>query len=793
VRLALEAARWASIGLQLLTAVLALRLVPVSRRRAAWVLISAALVLMTALRLLPMTVYLRGGSPPPADGTQEALRLVISVLLLVAVVQIRPYFVAFRDAEDRLTAERNRARSYLDAAGSILLGLDPKGRVTMLNSAGRRLLGMHESDLLGRDWFEVALPEAERERERRRFAELTSSRGHGESYHESHVVDGDGRERLIAWRHTCIRNEATDETLCVCSGDDITEERGIEQDLRFRSFMLDSATDSIFVHGPEGRLIYANEEAWRSRGWSRDEMLALPPYGWVEAPQDEIEQRTSRIFADGSRIFESTNRRADGSTFPVEVHARALRTGSRDVVVSIVRDITERKHVEEVIVQMAYYDPLTELANRTLFNDRLAVAIAQAHRNGERLAVLFLDVDHFKTINDTLGHAVGDQLLVGIAKRLASLMREGDTVARLGGDEFTLLLPYVSKEEDAAAVARKVIEALRPPFTLGEHEIHATASIGIAMYGGAGDTAETLLKNADTAMYRAKEKGRNGFAFYDPRMNETALDRFALKNDLRKVLERGELDVHYQPLVRVADGRIAGAEALLRWNHPERGDVPPAEFVPLAEESGVIVAVGDWVLRRACSDALAWHGEGFPDVRVAVNLSARQFLHADLVSSVRSVLADTGLPPHLLELVITESIAMQNGKRLIETFRRLRGLGVRIAIDDFGTGYSSLDRIKRFPIQTLKVAQPFMDGVCDDEDSAAIASTIIVLAQSLKLNVVAEGVETAEQLEFLQKRACPEMQGFLCSAPVPLQTFTALLRRNEVAPFRTEPEDAAAV
>ena len=365
-----------------------------------------------------------------------------------------------------------------------------------------------------------------------------------------------------------------------------------------------------------------------------------------------------------------------------------------------------------------------------------------------------------------------------MASRLRGLVREGDTVARLGGDEFVLLLPGMDSEESAGALAAKVLETLTPPFELGEHEIHATASIGIALYGKPAVTAERLLRCADTAMYRAKESGRNAWSAYAPSMDDTALERFSLKNDLRRVLERGELEIHYQPLVRLSDGAITGVEALLRWHHPERGPISPAEFIPLAEETGLIVPIGEWVLRAACAQARAWHDAGFGEMRVAVNLSGRQFFQAGLIETVSSALYAAGLAPRFLELEVTESTAMQHTDFMLDTFAKLQTMGVRIAIDDFGTGYSSLDRLKRFPIDTLKVAQPFMDGVCENEQSAAIATTIIVLAQSLKLNVVAEGVETERQLAFLREQGCDELQGFLVCRPQPPAQLTELLRRG---------------
>jgi diguanylate cyclase (GGDEF)-like protein/PAS domain S-box-containing protein len=783
-QLTLEAVRWSSILLQLIAAGVALRLVVVTGRRMAWMLISSGLVLMTALRLLPLLPALSGVAPAAPDPVPETVRLLISVLLLLGLVRVGPYFEEHEIASERLRKEHDRARQYLDVAGSMLVGLDLQGRVTLLNQAACRVLGVSERDVLGSDWFDRFVAASRRERARWRFEELLDGHQTDRDYSEYPVLNAGDEERTIAWRHSLVRDEAGGVSGILSSGDDITEQLSAEKELRFQSMLLDSATDSIIVHDVDGRLAYVNQAAAEARGYAtREEMLELPPFGWIGIPTERRDAIMQIISGEGSHIWESVNLRKDGETFPVEVHARALFSADRKLVVSVIRDISERKEAEELIRRMAFYDPLTGLANRTLFGDRLGIAIAQAHRSGEGLAVMFLDVDHFKSINDTLGHDVGDSLLCGIAGRLRGLVREGDTVARLGGDEFILLLPDVDTEAGAGAVAVKVLEALQPPFDLGAHEIHATASIGIALYGRPADTAESLLRCADTAMYRAKEGGRNAWRTYDPSMDATALERFSLKNDLRRVLDRNELAVHYQPLVRVSDGRVTGVEALLRWHHPERGMISPADFIPLAEETGLIVPIGEWVLREACAQACKWRDGGFTGMRVAVNLSARQFFQGDLLETVTSVLESTGLEPTLLELEITESIAMQNADYMLETFSRLRDMGVRIAIDDFGTGYSSLDRLKRFPIHTLKVAQPFMDGVCENEESAAIATTIIVLAQSLKLNVVAEGVETESQLAFLREQGCNELQGYLFCKPLPAEQLTRLLRRGGLGLF----------
>jgi diguanylate cyclase (GGDEF)-like protein len=437
-------------------------------------------------------------------------------------------------------------------------------------------------------------------------------------------------------------------------------------------------------------------------------------------------------------------------------------------------DITERKRAEEQVRNLAYHDTLTGLPNRLLFQDRLRLAVAQAHRQAKGLVVLFLDVDRFKVINDSLGHSVGDRLIREVAVRLRSCLREGDTVARLGGDEFMLLLPDVAQAVDAAKVAKKVLDLVRHPFEIDGRELFVTSSIGISLYPDDGRDAETLVKNADAAMYRAKEQGRDHYQLYTPALNETALERLALESSLRKALVHDELRLHYQPILDVATRRVFGLEALLRWQHPELGLVAPAEFIPLAEITGLILPMGPWVLRTACAQARAWQ-ELHPGLSMAVNLSARQFQEPNLVGHVTDALAATGLQPRFLQLEITESSAMQNAQTAIQTLRELKALGVGLSIDDFGTGYSSLSYLKRFPIDTLKIDQSFIRDIETAPDDAAIASAIIGLAHTLKLSVVAEGVETAGQLEFLARHGCDRTQGYLFSRPLPVDQCSALL------------------
>ena len=452
-----------------------------------------------------------------------------------------------------------------------------------------------------------------------------------------------------------------------------------------------------------------------------------------------------------------------------------------------VQDVTERIEAEEKVRRLAYYDGLTELPNRESFTERLAQEVARAGRQGSRLGVMFLDLDDFKRINDTLGHSAGDELLGGVAARLNDCVRAGDTVtrldpageqhhvARLGGDEFTLLLVDLRHGEDAATVAGRVIERLSVPFNLAGNDTFVTPSLGIALYPEDGADAEALVKNADTAMYFAKRAGKNRYQFYDESMNALALRRLKLDSRLRRALERQELELHYQPQLDLAAGTINAAEALLRWHNPELGSVPPLEFIPLAEENGMIISIGEWVIRTACAQAKAWRDRGLGLRRVAVNVSVAQFVQSNFVHVVRRALEDTGLEPDGLELEVTESLLAKDVEGSVRTLRTLKAIGVQLSIDDFGTGYSSMSQLKHFPVDRLKIDQSFVKGVTVDPDDEAITLAVLSMAKSMRLGVVAEGVETRAQADFFSRHRCEHLQGYFLSAPVPPDELTGLM------------------
>ncbi len=478
------------------------------------------------------------------------------------------------------------------------------------------------------------------------------------------------------------------------------------------------------------------------------------------------------------------NYRKDGSMFWSDVYLAPVRDEQGRVSHFVIAqyDITERKLHEAELEFRTNRDPLTGLANRNLLRDRLAQSLAFALRHDHPVWVVFVDLDRFKFVNDTLGHLAGDELLKKVAERLQGAVRETDTVARLGGDEFVLLLPERSDAALTTIVVQRVMDAIAMPVTIEGHEFFLTCSVGVSAFPGDGDDVETLIKHADIAMYRAKETGRNNFQFYTATMNQQALERLHLEGDLRTALERDEFVLHYQPQVDLRSGLIVGMEALLRWQHPELGMVPPLRFIGLAEETGLIVPIGAWVLRTACEQVKAWQIQGLGFLRVSVNLSARQFNQRDLTQSIADILQDTGLDPHYLEIELTESMVMTDVDHTVEILRNLKALGVQMSIDDFGTGYSSLSYLKRFPIDVLKIDQSFVRDITLDPDDAAIVTTIISLAHNLRLNVIAEGVETEAQLHYLQRHGCDEIQGYYFSRPVPAAAFAELILEGKSLP-----------
>lgn len=559
----------------------------------------------------------------------------------------------------------------------------------------------------------------------------------------------------------------------------------VERAFKQNEKVMQVASESIIVTDSRGIIVKVNAFTDTLFGYQHDELLGQSIQVLVPPHQREAHLREMGHYQDDPEARPMSVRQdltalcKDGSEIPVNISLGPLVTEEGRFTIAAVRDIRETKAYEARILHQATHDTLTGLPNRALFHDLLNRAMIQAEREECLLAVVFLDLDGFKNINDTLGHDWGDQLLKQIAHRISAAVRRNDVVARQGGDEFTLLLQGVNHVDDVIAVTRKILTAVSEPVQLRETEFHVTASIGITIFPLDDTDAEHLLRNADTAMYRAKDAGRNGFQFYTAEMNDQAQERLGIETDLRRAIAQHEFVLHYQPQVDIASGRIIGAEALLRWNHPQKGMIPPIKFIPVAEESGLIVPIGEWVLREACGQMRAWQVAGLPPLRIAVNLSARQFREPHLPQLIADIMAESGLKDRgVLEVEITESLLMKNVDVASDMLRQLFDMGVRISVDDFGTGYSSLSYLQRFCLHALKVDQSFVRDISNGADGAVIAGVIVDLAHKLKLNVIAEGVETLAQLHYLQQIGCDEMQGYYFSRPIPALEFEALVREG---------------
>ena len=544
-----------------------------------------------------------------------------------------------------------------------------------------------------------------------------------------------------------------------------------ESELRYRLLFEQNAA-GVCVTEFHGRIVDCNTTFAAMLGFNRTELIGQNVASFYARPveRDELAQMLRDVTSLNS--VEVELRRKLGAPLWV---LQNLTLAGESVHMTVV-DISDRKRAEEQIEFHAYHDVLTHLPNRKLFTDRLMQNITRAKRYGRgAVAVMFVDLDHFKTINDTLGHEAGDELLLEMSRRLRDCVRDDDTVARLGGDEFTIILAELRHPEDAAGVAEKIIMAVQEPINISGTTLEISASIGIAIYPEDGADPETLLRNADSAMYRAKESGRNTYQLCTEDMKRRAQERLSLETRLRKAINGGQLTLHYQPQIQLATGKVIGIEALVRWNDPERGLIHPSAFIPLAEETRLILPLGDWVLRTACRQMREWRDRGLDIPHVSVNLSARQFQHAEIVERVRSVLHETGLEASALDLEITETTAMQNAETTVEVLHALRALGVSVSIDDFGTGYSSLNYLKRFPITCVKIDRVFVRDLATDDGDAAIVAAVIGIARSLRLRVTAEGVENAEQLAFLRRRKCDAAQGYLFSRPVAAESVPAVV------------------
>jgi diguanylate cyclase (GGDEF)-like protein/PAS domain S-box-containing protein len=657
--------------------------------------------------------------------------------------------------------------------------VDLDDRVVRANRAFYALTGRTPETTLGRDVVQVMHPRGEAEpcpvctaRRARRDAYVTMEADHPDN--------PTGRPIEVMVR--TLRNSRGEPLRVLMGMRDLTRLRQTEEALRLRLRAMEASVNAIVItnHARPGFPIeYVNPAFERITGYSVDEVLGRTTEFLYRGESDQSGIQALRAAEREQREAHVVlrNYRKDGTPFWNDLHIAPVRDTSGRVThyVGILNDVTDARRYQAELEHHSTHDSLTGLANRALLTDRLSQAMAFATRQGRLAAVAILDLDRFKLVNDSLGHKAGDRLLQEVGRRLLGCVREGDTVARLGGDEFVLVLNDQADIDYITFILQRVLQAVRAPVTIDGRDLYVTASIGVSLYPGNGDDEEALLRNADTAMYRAKEQGSDNFQFYTADMNALVSERLLLETGLRTALERDELLLHYQPLVELATGRAVAAEALVRWQHPQLGLVPPGRFVPLAEETGLIVPIGEWVLREACRQAQRWREAGFAPLRVSVNLSARQLRHGGIVRTVADLLAEIGLPAQQLEVEITESQLIENPETAAIILGEFRDMGVRVVIDDFGVGYSSLSYLKRLPIDVLKIDQSFARGIPADRDGAAIAGAIIAMAHSLGIQVVAEGVETAEQLEFYRAQRCDLVQGYWLGRPAAAGTFAANL------------------
>jgi diguanylate cyclase (GGDEF)-like protein/PAS domain S-box-containing protein len=568
----------------------------------------------------------------------------------------------------------------------------------------------------------------------------------------------------------------------------------LENSEKMYRYLVDASPDIIYMLDHEGRFTFVNDRTSQLLGYRREELIGQ--HYAILVHEDDLErahyafnerragERASRNVEFRVKCRAGTNhaRAFNTTVMTVSLNATGMHLAGGDAApgffgtYGIARDVTGRKRAEEMILHQAYHDILTGLPNRVLFKDRLGLALIQAKRKQTELAVMFIDLDRFKLVNDTLGHVKGDELLQQVAARLKECLRKGDTLARQGGDEFTILLPELRDRDDARIVADKFLERLRQPFDLDGHEVHVGASIGIAIYPGHGGSIDELLRHADIAMYQVKGRGKNGHAFYHPAMQDASHQKIALEHSLRKALERDELEMYYQPQVDAVSGHIVGAEALMRWNHPLRGVVAPGEFLPFAEENGLMLPISEWMIGALCRDMAEWARAGASRLKLSLNLSPQCLDRGDFVDKMRSAMLRHAVAPGQIEVEITENICIRNPQHAIEQLKRLRQLGVTVAIDDFGTGYSSLAYLHRFPVHTIKIDQSFVHQIRDEHGHYPVVLAIISISRGLDLNLVAEGVETEVQARYLRAHGCATMQGYLFHRPMPLGRFVEVLR-----------------
>jgi diguanylate cyclase (GGDEF)-like protein/PAS domain S-box-containing protein len=725
------------------------------------------------------------GEDEVLSGWREEKNVTVVVLLgftLATVILARLMMQRLRRRNELARSVANSEQMLRQVLDTLPVGVwvaDQEGQLVLGNAASRRIwAGSPAQDAQGCAGFKGRQPDGTPLAGWGLARALT----HGETS-RNEVVDiecFDGSRKTILHSAAPIVSPEGRIVGGVAVNEDITERRALadtlrESEARYQA-LFEHSIDAVFLMQPDGGILSANAEACRLLGYSENELRVLGRKGLTEADDPRVAALLDEHERRGAARGELKMRRKDGGWVPVEVSSTTFRDRSGKLCASlIIRDITDRKRAEEHIEYLAYHDELTGIPNRAHFQRAFEHVISTNRHSGLSSALMVVDLDRFKNINDIIGHEAGDQLLKQIAARLRTCLRDSDVLARLGGDEFVILMHDAASIDSVSAVANKILEATSRPLIIDEQEFLITASIGISTSPHDGTDLQTLLRNSDVAMYRAKESGKNGFQYFSPEMNAHGRERLSIESSLRRAMERGEFMLHFQPKIQVSSRNVAGMEALVRWRNPDKGLMQPCDFIAIAEETGMIVPIGDWVLGEACRQGQALRASGHGKLRVAVNLSVRQLYDEGLAYRVSEALGQTGFPAENLELEITESMVMRDAEGAIKLLQGLRDTGVRIAIDDFGTGYSSLAYLKRFPLDCVKIDRSFIRDLPQDRDDASITRSIIAMAHNMELDVVAEGVETVPQLEFLRAHDCDEIQGYLFSEPLGIDAFERYL------------------
>jgi diguanylate cyclase (GGDEF)-like protein/PAS domain S-box-containing protein len=708
------------------------------------------------------------------------------VIAIRAGLAVRRYDLADRDfAEKALLEGENRFKTLANNIPQLAWMADEKGWIFWYNDRWFDYTGTTLEDMAGWGWKKVHHPD----HVRRVVDSIGECFQTGEPWEDTFPLrDHDGNYRWFLSRAIPIRDSQGKVSRWFGTNTDISDCKGLEEALfaekERAQVTLNCIGDAVICTDIAGKVTFLNRVAERMTGWSWQEAAGrtlAEVFQIIDGVTREVAPDPMEMAVVQNKTVALTANcvllRRDGSEFPIEDSAAPIhdRAGVAIGAVIVFHDVSATRAISLQMAYSAQHDYVTDLPNRLLLNDRITLSIALAVRNHHSVGVLFLDLDHFKYVNDSLGHAIGDQLLQHISKRLRASVRASDTVSRQGGDEFVILLSELTHPEDAAMSAKKLLLSLNAPCSVEGHSLHIDGSIGISIYPADGENAVTLIKNADTAMYHAKECGRNNFQFFTAGMNLKSVLRQSIETDLRSAIERNEFVLYYQPKMDLVTREITGVEALLRWQQPERGLVPPAEFVPVAEDCGLIVPIGRWVMRQACRQAREWQAAGLPFQRISINVSAAEFREKRFVEHVATTLAETGLDPRYFDLELTEGVLMADVESTSAILRALKNMGIHLAVDDFGTGYSSLSYLRQFPIDVLKIDQSFIRQISADPDDSAIVSAIIDMGKNLKQRVIAEGIETEEQLAFLQAHHCAEGQGYLFSRPLPAFEFGRLL------------------